>query len=110
IDLRELALSLWSSRILICVVTLLVTLLAAAYAFLSTPTYESSVQTLPPPASALANYNVGSQLQAGANLPALTPGAAYQIFIRHLSSDSIRLKFFNEVYLPAKSENADVVQ
>lgn len=110
IDLRELALSLWASRLLICAVTLAVALAAAAYAFLSPAIYQSSVQTLPPPASALANYNAGSQLQKASPLPALTPQIAYQTFIRHLSSDSIRMKFFDDVYLPANTSDASEAQ
>ena len=110
IDLRELALSLWASRVLICVVTAVVVLLAAAYAFLSTPVYESSVQTLPPPASALSAYNAGSQLQKPSTLPVLTPDAAYKTFLRHLSSDSLRTQFFEEVYLPANNYNASEAQ
>src|SRR5690606_6874450 len=103
IDLRELALSLWASRTLIVVIAIAVTLVAAAYAYLTPRIYESSVQTLPPPASSLANYNAGSQLQDSAKLPELTPALAYKTFLRHLSSDSIRTKFFNDVYLPANT-------
>lgn len=49
IDLRELACTLWAQKALIIVCTVVITALAAAYAFLSTPVYETEVQTLPPP-------------------------------------------------------------
>src|SRR5690606_14782223 len=110
IDLRELAVSLWESRLLICAVTVVVTGLAALYAFLSPAVYQSSVQTLPPPASALASYNAGSQLQQPSTLPVLTPDAAYKTFLRHLSSDSLRTQFFEEIYLPANNYNASEAQ
>ena len=110
IDLRELALSLWASRTLIVIITIVVTLVAAAYAYLTPRIYESGVQTLPPPASSLASYNAGSQLQDTVKLPELTPELAYKTFMRHLSSDSIRTKFFNDVYLPANKSDASEAQ
>ncbi len=111
IDLRELAFSLWASRRVVCIITLLVTAIAAAYAFLSQPVYQSSAQTLPPPASSLSGYNAGSHLldyntkspdlPRSVTLPQLTPQTAYEAFLRHLASDRIRTQFFENTYLPA---------
>lgn len=118
IDLRELACTLWKSKLLIIVTTLLVTCIAAAYAFLSTPIYETTVRTLPPTAADLTSYNMGSQLtsnsiigktapqsaNAGAASPglkALTVKEAYDAFLQRLASDTVRQTFFDEVYLPA---------
>src|SRR5690606_22356361 len=106
---------LWSSKWLIASITFVVTAVATAYAFLSTPVYETSVHTLPPSASDLASYNVASQLTGSAisstvtdpapGIAPLTPDAAYKAFLRYLSSNTVRQKFFEEHYLPAQNAN-----
>lgn len=118
IDLRELACTLWKSKLQIIVTTLLITCIAAAYAFLSTPIYEATVRTLPPTAADLTSYNMGSQLTSNSiigkiapqsanagstssGLKALTVKEAYDAFLQRLNSDTVRQAFFNEVYLPA---------
>lgn len=117
IDLRELACTLWKSKLLIIVTTLIVTCFAAAYAFLSTPIYETTVRTLPPTAGDLTEYNMGSQLTsnsiigtaaarsthaaASAGIKALTVKEAYDAFLQRLTSDTVRRTFFDETYLPA---------
>lgn len=117
IDLRDLVLTLWKSRLLIIVTTLLVLIGAAAYAFLSTPVYETQAQTLPPPASGLESYNTAHQMTGPAAegvsqrtritdaIPVLTPAEAYQLFLRHASSVSLRQQFFEKHYLPYASES-----
>lgn len=124
IDLRELAQKIWASRLLIAVITLIVTCAAAAYAFLSPSVYETQVQTLPPTPSGLASYNIANQLSGPAiaaittNTTAAAPGAenavplltseeAYKVFLRHLTSVTLRQQFFNDTYLPAKSNIKD---
>jgi len=114
IDLRELVETLWASKILIIVVTLIVTCVATAYAFSSTPIYQTSVHTLPPTASGLASYNVASQLTGAAIRGTVTDSAsgiaplstqdAYKTFLRHLNSSTIRQSFFDEFYLPAQEK------
>jgi chain length determinant protein (polysaccharide antigen chain regulator) len=117
IDLRELVLTLWSSKLLIILITLIVTGMAAAYAFLSTPIYQTQVQTLPPAPSGLSSYNMANQLSGPAitavtwsgekgapsenSVPPLTPEDAYKVFLRHVSSVSLRQEFFKTTYLPA---------
>jgi chain length determinant protein (polysaccharide antigen chain regulator) len=92
--------------------TLVVTLAAAAYAYLATPTYEATVNTLPPTASGLASYNTASQLTGAAisgmlsygaagGIGVLTTEEAYSAFLLRLTSNSVRQKFFDEFYLPA---------
>lgn len=113
IDLRELIQTLWSSKWTIALITLGVTAAAAAYAFLSTPIYETQVQTLPPPPNGLAEYNMANQLSGPGiatltgnrdnAVPALDPGVAYAVFLRHIASVSLRQQFFNDVYLPAQA-------
>lgn len=120
IDLRELILTLWASRLLIIATTLLVLAAAAAYAFLSTPVYETQAQTLPPPKSGLASYNNAYQMSGPAAasvsqgpgdargsqqstiddaIPELTTENAYGLFMRHAASTSLRQDFFEDYYL-----------
>ncbi|TCT09085.1 LPS O-antigen chain length determinant protein WzzB [Paralcaligenes ureilyticus] len=127
IDLRELVQTLWASKLLIVLTTLIVTCIAAAYAFLSTPIYETQVQTLPPTSSDLASYNMANQLSGpavtgvtgntgntgGANgstdnaVPILTSEESNNTFLRHVASTTLRQQFFTNTYLPAKSNARD---
>ena len=118
IDLRELACALWSQKLAIVACTLVVTCIAAAYAFFSTPVYETTAQTLPPTASHLASYNAASQVTGGSvkritelderraeqngGISAITPKDAYAAFLKHLTSDTVRRNFFDQYYLPAQ--------
>lgn len=121
IDLRELMCALWSHKILILVCTVVFAGMAAAYAFMSTPIYETSVQILPPRASDLVGYNAASELTGDAvksasqssaqdpdeGMKTVTPTAAYAIFLKHLASDTVRQDFFEQYYLPAHSMPTD---
>lgn len=115
VDLGELIQTLWKSRFGVIAITLVVTCLTAAYAFLSTPIYETASQTLPPTSKDLASYNVASQLtgsairgtvsQTAPGIAPITPQEAYNVFLRHLNSNSIRQDFFERYYLPQQEEN-----
>lgn len=120
IDLRELFLTLWRAKTLILTTTLIVTCMAAGYAFFSPPVYQTSVQILPPTANGLAGYNIASQLTGGAissamgrdaasttgpGIPGITPEDAYTIFLRHLNSNTVRQQFLETHYLPAPKEH-----
>lgn len=112
INLRDLALTLWTSRLLIVAVTLVALAGVAVYAYLSTPIYETQAQTLPPPASGLESYNTAYQMTGPAAeavaqpmritdaIAALAPEESYQLFLRHAASVSLRQEFFQEHYLP----------
>lgn len=88
-------------------------LIAAAYVWLSTPIYRATTRILSPDAASLISYNVASMLtgpatigltgnkDASVGIPELTVDAAYATFQRHLSSDALRLAFFQQTYLPA---------
>lgn len=116
VDLIDIIHTLWAWKILILAITLAVTCAAAAYAFFSTPIYQTSVYTLPPPEGNLASYNLASQLTGDAirgtvsetatGIPPITPHAAYKVFLRHLGSATIRQQFFDNYYLPAQEDNA----
>lgn len=131
IDIRELIVTLWKAKWLILVITLVFTGAGAIYAFVRTPIYETTAQTLPPTSSGLASYNMAHQLSGPAmtaitgqtwfprhqdaslldnSVSELTPTEAYAVFLRHLGSASLRQQFFHTVYLPAhphvKSDSA----
>lgn len=99
IDLLELVQSLWKQKLLISLVTAVVTALAAGYAFLSAPVYESKSSILPPRSADIAGYNFG---RSEAGLPDFTVNNVYSIFTRNLRSDGLRRDFFEQVYLPAE--------
>lgn len=116
IDLGDLFRVLWKSKILIVVITVITTCIAAGYAFLSPPVYQATVHILPPTANDLAQYNLASQLtgnaissaigrdataQGNTGIPPVTPEEVYTLFLRYLGSNTVREKFFEEHYLPA---------
>lgn len=121
IDLRELMCTFWSQKILIAACTVIVTCIAAAYAFMSTPIYETTVQILPPRVSDLVGYNAASTLAQDAGksptrsdskdsedlIKAITPKIAYAIFLKHLASDTVRQEFFQKYYLPAHTSSTN---
>lgn len=100
IDLFELVQSLWKQKLLISLVTAAVTALAAGYAFLSVPVYESKSSILPPRSADIAGYNVG---RSEAGLAEFTATSVYTIFTRNLRSEGLRREFFEQVYLPAET-------
>lgn len=100
IDLFELAQNLWKQKALISVVTLAITAIAAGYAFLSPPVYESKSSILPPRSADIAGYNLG---RSEAGLTEFTAVSVYSIFTQNLRSEGLRREFFEQVYLPAET-------
>lgn len=100
IDLVELLEQLWKQKLLIALVTLIVTVVAASYTFLSAPVYEAKTSLLPPRLADIAGYNLG---RAEAGLPEFTVEKIYSIFTRNLRSEYQRNSFFEQVYLPAQA-------
>lgn len=98
IDLFELFQALWSQKLLIVLVTLVVTAIAGSYAFLAKPVYEAKVGLLPPRLSDISDFNSG---RGEAKLKVFTVEDVYRVFTRNLASESLRRKFFNEVFLPS---------
>lgn len=101
IDLFELAQSLWRQKLLISLVTVAITVLAARYAFFTASVYESKSSILPPRSADIAGYNLG---RSEAGLAEFTAASVYEMFIRNLRSDGLRRDFFERVYLPAETE------
>lgn len=87
IDLVELFRALWRQKMLIIGVTLIVTLIAAAYAFLATPYYETKTYLRPVPGSSLDQLN-----ETG--IYKLSPEEALGRVASGLSSYDNRLEFF----------------
>jgi chain length determinant protein (polysaccharide antigen chain regulator) len=102
IDLVELFHSLWAQKWLIVLITLVFTVGAASYAFLSKPVYEASSAVLPPSLSDIAGFNLGRN-EGGLTL--FLVHDMYTIFIRNLQSDKSKRKFFREYYLPSLDES-----
>ncbi|WP_339488038.1 LPS O-antigen chain length determinant protein WzzB [Pseudomonas sp. EL_65y_Pfl2_R95] len=98
IDLVELVKQLWFQKWIIVGCTILITALAAAYAFLSTPTYEASAGVMPPRLSDISGYNLG---RSEAKLKEFTVEDVYDVFKRNLLSGSLKRQFFDEIYLPS---------
>ncbi|MGX5219804.1 LPS O-antigen chain length determinant protein WzzB [Pseudomonas segetis] len=108
IDLVELVKQLWLQKWLIIGCTVLITALAAAYAFLSTPTYQASAGVMPPRLSDIAGYNLG---RSEAKLNEFTVEDVYGVYKRNLLSGSLQRQFFDEVYLPSlPAEDAGVAK
>ncbi len=105
IDLFELAQNLWKQKLLIIGVTLMVTALAAAYAFLSAPVYESKSSILPPRLADIAGYNLG---RSEVELPEFTIKKVYSIFSLNIRSEGLRREFFENVYLPTEADSRGV--
>lgn len=101
IDIFDLIESIWKEKILIIVITALVTSLALAYAFTAKPTYEASTTFYQPSVSAIQSYNLGRR---EAELPEYTISAIYDIFLTNLNSSQLRDNFFDEIYLPSLDE------
>lgn len=87
IDLVELFRALWRQKLLIIGVTLIVAVIAAAYAFLATPYYETRTYLRPVPQSNLDQLN-----ETG--IYKLTPEEAINRVAGGLSSYDNRLDFF----------------
>lgn len=87
IDLVELFRALWGQKLLIIGVTLVVTLIAAAYAFFATPYYATRTYLRPVPNSSLDQLN-----ETG--IYKLTPEEAINRVAGGLSSYDHRLDFF----------------
>jgi chain length determinant protein (polysaccharide antigen chain regulator) len=102
IDLFELITALWKQKLLIVGVAVLVTAIAAAYAFLSKPVYEARIFLQPPTSNEIADFNYGRTKDA--ELVPFTIKDVYDVFTRSLQSENLRRAFFVEVYLPSLPE------
>jgi len=102
IDLVELFRALWRQKVLIVGITLLVTALAACYAFLATPYFETRTYLRPVPQSNLDQLNETCIYK-------LTPEEAINRVASGLSSYDNRLDFFmnNQELFPNIRDDSD---
>jgi len=119
IDLIELVQQLWMKKWLIIGVTAAVTLMAAAYAFLTPPVYRAQATVMPPSLSDIAWFNLarnmlaasnetsgsGSGRNSNASLKPFTTEDVYSVFTRNLQSDQSKRRFYDNVYLPSLDED-----
>jgi chain length determinant protein (polysaccharide antigen chain regulator) len=103
IDLIALVRRLWAQKWFILGITLLVTAGAAAYAFLSKPTYEAKLFIVPPTQNGIAELNYGRGKSS--ELETYSIQHVYGVFARNLQAESLRQSFFNEIYLPSLNES-----
>ncbi|MGA4320931.1 LPS O-antigen chain length determinant protein WzzB [Ectopseudomonas hydrolytica] len=103
IDLIELFQGLWAQKWLIAAFTAVAVAGAAAFAFLSTPTYEARSGVLPPRLGDIAGYNLG---RSEAKLAVFKVEDVYAVFKRNLLSDGVKREMFLSTYLPSLGETA----
>jgi chain length determinant protein (polysaccharide antigen chain regulator) len=104
IDLLEILKTLWQEKLLIVATTVVVLLAAAGYAFMSKPEYESKFYISPPTVNDIVNLNYGRMDTSG--LKPYGVDDVYKVFLRNLQSESQFRTFFDQVYLPALSDQA----
>jgi chain length determinant protein (polysaccharide antigen chain regulator) len=91
IDLFELFESLWKEKVLIVAITFVITLIGGGFAFLLPPTYEASVQMLPPSQSdvaELAKFDVLKSSQSKSQ--------SFADFLQILKSNQLRKTFLSQ--------------
>jgi len=91
IDLFELIESLWKEKVLIVLITAVITLIGLLYALLATPTYEAKVELLPPAISDIAELNKFDILK-----PIQTQTQIFTEFLSILKSNQLSKKFLQE--------------
>jgi chain length determinant protein (polysaccharide antigen chain regulator) len=103
LDLADLLKGVWAQRWLVVLVAVVITVMAGAYAFLSKPVYEARAFVLPPTQNDIEDFNYGRTSESG--LAPYTVKDVYAVFIRNLQSESLKNRFFNEVYLPSLTDD-----
>lgn len=96
IDLSRVFDILWVYKWLIIAVTILVTSLFAAYAFMASPVYEAKLYISPPTIDNVANLNYGRN----GELKPFSVDDVYKVFLRNLQSQALRQSFYRDVYVP----------
>jgi chain length determinant protein (polysaccharide antigen chain regulator) len=104
IDLFEIGVVVWRRKWLVISFSLIAGLVATAYAFWSTPVYESKYYILPPTVNDIANLNFGRT--DSSSLKPFTVDQVFKAFLRNLESESQRRVFFEDNYLPSLAGSA----
>ncbi|MFV0924876.1 MULTISPECIES: LPS O-antigen chain length determinant protein WzzB [Pseudomonas] len=98
IDLVQLIRGIWRQKLLITVITMAVTATAIVYALTATPVFQAKIFVQPPTQKDIAHLNYGRGGET--ELERLSVQNIYDIFLRHLLSESLRRHFFQNIYLP----------
>ncbi|MBF4208526.1 hypothetical protein EI533_12410 [Pseudomonas donghuensis] len=101
IDLTLLCQGLWRQKLLIVAIAMAVSLGAIVYAFMAKPVYEAKVFLQPPSQNDVSHLNYG---RGGVGLVELTVKDVYDVYVRHLQSESLRREFFRKVFLPSLAQ------
>ncbi|MBK5002889.1 hypothetical protein IAE37_005165 [Pseudomonas sp. S31] len=99
IDLFQLVAGIWGQKLKIAVTAGVITAIAIAYAFVATPIYEAKVFIQPPTHNDISQLNFGRGGNSGLSM--ITVKEAYEAYLRHLQSESLRREFFRNTYLPS---------
>lgn len=102
IDLVELIRGLWQQKVLIVVTATVIVFAALAYALLAKPVYEARIFVQPPTQNDIAHLNYGRGTNTG--LAMLRVSDIYDVYLKHLQSESLRRSFFQTAYLPTLTE------
>lgn len=106
IDLFELAENLWKEKILIALVTAVVTFIALAYALLATPQYQTQSTVRPPALKSLDELN-------GLEIVEMEPEEALAKVAAELDSYDARFEYYRnnrELFTELESENRSLEQ
>lgn len=103
IDLVELIKGLWQQKVLIVATATMIFFATLAYALLAKPVYEAKIFVQPPTQNDIAHVNYGRGANTG--LALLRVSDIYDIYLKHLQSESLRRSFFQSAYLPTLTED-----
>jgi chain length determinant protein (polysaccharide antigen chain regulator) len=107
LDVFEIFNAIWTRKWMVVGAALACGLIAAAYAVLTTPVYESKYYISPPTVNDIANLNFGRSDRS--ELKPFSVDQVYKTFLRNLQSESQRRAFFESTYLPALGVDAPEV-
>lgn len=98
IDLFELITQLWKSKLLILLVTGIFTALGTAYAFLSTPVFQSTAVIVPPTSNNLVELKKINTLliNVGHNFNVSSPQDIFEQFANNLDSNRYKNSFLSQ--------------
>jgi chain length determinant protein (polysaccharide antigen chain regulator) len=104
LDFFEIVAAVWKRKWVVISTAVAIGLAATAYAFLTTPVYESKYYIAPPTINDIANLNFGRA--EGSDLKPFSVDQVYRTFLRNLQSESQRRVFFESTYLPSLGTRA----
>ncbi|AIN57253.1 LPS O-antigen chain length determinant protein WzzB [Pseudomonas soli] len=98
-DLAAFIVELWKKKTTVFLCAVLGGVLAAAYAFISSPVYQAKIILMPPAKNGIAELNLGRIKDS--ELAPYSVKDVYDVFLRNVQAESLRRDFFRDVYLPS---------